>query len=45
MEDIYVPYEGYEYGYGTLVLPEVDDIKDHDIYMEVEVIIQRDGDH
>ena len=34
MEDIYVPYEGYEDGDGTSTVPEVDEIKDYDLYME-----------
>ena len=34
MEDIYVPYEVYEDGYGPSKVSEVDDIKYYDIYME-----------
>ena len=34
MEDIYVSYEGYEYGDGPSTVPEVDYIKYYDIYME-----------
>ena len=43
LEDIYVPYEGYEDGYSPLMVPYVDDIKDYDIYMESEVVLIRDG--
>ena len=38
-------YEGYEDGDGTSTVPEVDDIKDFDIFMETEDMLPRDGDH
>ena len=45
VEDIYVPYEGYEDIDGPLTVPEVDDINYYDLYMESEVVLPRDGDH
>ena len=44
MEDIYVPYGGYEDGDGPSTVPEVDNIKDYDFYMESEVMLPIDGD-
>ena len=34
MEDISVTYEGYEEGYVPSTVPEANDIKDYNIYME-----------
>ena len=34
MENIYVPYEGCEYGNGDLTVPEAIYIKYYDLYME-----------
>ena len=45
VEDIYVPYEEYEDGDGPSTVPEVDDIKYYDLYMEAEAMLPRDGDH
>ena len=33
MEDIFMPYEGYEDGDGPLTVPEVDETNDYDLYM------------
>ena len=44
-EDIYIPYEGYDDGYGPLTVPEANDIKYYDIYMESERMLPRDGDY
>ena len=45
MEDIFVPYEGYENEDGPLTVPEVDETKDYDLYMEPEVMLPIDGDN
>ena len=45
MENVYVPYEGYDDVHGPLTVPEVYDIKGYDLYMEAEVILPRDIDH
>ena len=45
VEDIYVPYEGYEYGDGPSTVQEVDVIKEYDLYMESVVKPSKDGDN
>ena len=45
MEDIYVPYGGYEDGDGPSTVPEVEDTKDYDLYMEAKVMVSRGGDN
>ena len=34
-------YEGYEDGDGPSTVPEVDDIKDYDLYRESEFVLPR----